>query len=396
MVRTVGTVARGLRAPIINEGEDLASIIVDTVLNASQSAEFPIEDRDIVTITESIVARSQGNYATIDAIAKDIANKVTDDTIGVVFPITSRNRFQSMLKAIARAAKKVVIQLSYPSDEVGNPLMLIEQLDELGINTWSDVLTEEEAYDKFQELKHPFTGADYLKIYRETVEAENAECEIILANQPKAILDYTKDVIAADIHTRKRTQRRLLAAGANKAVTLDEIMTESVDGSGYNPDFGLLGSNLSSDERIKLFPINGEELVQDVQKRLKEETGKTVEVMIYGDGAFKDPQSHIWELADPIVSPAYTEGLSGTPEEVKLKYLADSKFDDLRGEELQNAISEYISSHKRAQVDEAEGIGTTPRQITDLLGSLSDLTSGSGDKGTPIIYIKGYFDKYSD
>ena len=235
-----------------------------------------------------------------------------------------------------------------------------------------------------------------MKIYRETVEAENAECEIILANQPKAILDYTKDVIAADIHTRKRTQRRLLAAGANKAVTLDEIMTESVDGSGYNPDFGLLGSNLSSDERIKLFPINGEELVQDVQKRLKEETGKTVEVMIYGDGAFKDPQSHIWELADPIVSPAYTEGLSGTPEEVKLKYLADSKFDDLRGEELQNAISEYISSHKRAQVDEAEGIGTTPRQITDLLGSLSDLTSGSGDKGTPIIYIKGYFDKYSD
>lgn len=396
MVRTVGTVVRGLRAPIINEGDDLAQILVDTVLNAAENEPFAIEDKDILTVTESIAARSQGNYASIDAIAKDVENKVQSKKIGVVFPITSRNRFNSMLKAIARAADEVIIQLSYPSDEVGNPLMLIEQLDELGINPWSDVLSEEEAYEKFGDLKHPFTGTDYLSVYRKTVEGEGAKCTIILANQPKAILDYTDHVIAADIHTRKRTKRRLQAAGAKVAISLDEIMTAPVDGSGFNPDFGLLGSNLSSDERIKLFPTNGEELVNKVQKMLKDATGKDVEVMIYGDGAFKDPQSHIWELADPIVSPAYTAGLEGTPEEVKLKYLADSKFDDLRGQELQDAISEYIATHKRDSQDEADGIGTTPRQITDLLGSLSDLTSGSGDKGTPLIYIKGYFDKYSD
>ncbi|MGX7140815.1 coenzyme F420-0:L-glutamate ligase [Facklamia languida] len=396
MKRTVGTVTRGLRAPIINEGDDLAQIVLDTVLASSQEAPFTIDDRDIVTVTESIVARAQGNYVTLDTIAKDIKTKLASETIGVIHPITSRNRFQSTLKAIARAAKEVVIQLAYPSDEVGNPLMLIEQLDDAGINPWSDVLDEAKIKELFGDLKHPFTGVDYLDLYRKTVEDEGAKCTIILANQPKAILDYTDHVLACDIHTRRRTKKRLLEAGAKKVLTLDEIMTESIDGSGCNPDYGLLGANLSNQETIKLFPVDGDKFVAKVQALLKEATGKTVEVMIYGDGAFKDPQSAIWELADPVVSPAYTAGLEGTPDEVKLKYLADEKFNDLKGDDLVAAIRDYIGSHTSQGQDESERIGTTPRQLTDLLGSLSDLTSGSGDKGTPFIYIKGYFDKYSD
>ncbi|MCR8968882.1 coenzyme F420-0:L-glutamate ligase [Facklamia sp. 7083-14-GEN3] len=396
MKRTVGTVVRGLRAPVIHEGDDLVKIVVETLLESSKEAQYMIEDRDVLAITESILARAQGNYVTLDQIAKDIQNKLQSKKIGVVFPITSRNRFQSTLKAIARAADEVIVQLSYPSDEVGNPLMLIEDLDDAGINPWTDVFTEAEIKKIFADMKHPFTGVDYLSLYRETIEGEGANCTIILANQPKAILDYTDTVIAADLHTRKRTQKRLLQAGASKVLRLDEIMNQPIDGSGSNPDFGLLGANLSSDEIVKLFPINGEVFVNNVQSLIKDLTGKTIDVMIYGDGAFKDPQSQIWELADPIVSPAYTSGLEGTPDEVKLKYLADGKFKDLEGQDLQTAISDYIAGHAAASQDQAERIGTTPRQLTDLLGSLSDLTSGSGDKGTPFIYIKGYFDKYSD
>ncbi|MGF3072321.1 coenzyme F420-0:L-glutamate ligase [Facklamia sp. P12955] len=396
MKRTVGTVVRGLRAPVVHEGDDLVKIVVETLLESSKEAQYKIEDRDVLAITESILARAQGNYVTLDQIAKDIQDKLQAKKIGVVFPITSRNRFQSTLKAIARAADEVIVQLSYPSDEVGNPLMLIEDLDDAGINPWTDVFTEAEIKKIFADMKHPFTGVDYLSLYRETIEAEGAACTIILANQPKAVLDYTDTIITADLHTRNRTQKRLLQAGASKVLRLDEIMNQPVDGSGSNPEFGLLGANLSSDEIVKLFPINGEAFVSEVQSLIKDLTGKTIEVMIYGDGAFKDPQSQIWELADPIVSPAYTSGLEGTPNEVKLKYLADGKFKDLEGQDLQTAISDYIAGHAEASQDQAERIGTTPRQLTDLLGSLSDLTSGSGDKGTPFIYIKGYFDKFSD
>ncbi|MGF3066228.1 coenzyme F420-0:L-glutamate ligase [Facklamia sp. P12950] len=396
MKRTVGTVVRGLRAPVVHEGDDLVKIVVETLLESSKEAQYKIEDRDVLAITESILARAQGNYVTLDQIAKDIQDKLQAKKIGVVFPITSRNRFQSTLKAIARAADEVIVQLSYPSDEVGNPLMLIEDLDDAGINPWTDVFTEAEIKKIFADMKHPFTGVDYLSLYRETIEAEGAACTIILANQPKAVLDYTDTIITADLHTRNRTQKRLLQAGASKVLRLDEIMNQPVDGSGSNPEFGLLGANLSSDEIVKLFPINGEAFVSEVQSLIKDLTGKTIEVMIYGDGAFKDPQSQIWELADPIVSPAYTSGLEGTPNEVKLKYLADGKFKDLEGQDLQTAISDYIAGHVEASQDQAERIGTTPRQLTDLLGSLSDLTSGSGDKGTPFIYIKGYFDKFSD
>ncbi|MGF3214702.1 coenzyme F420-0:L-glutamate ligase [Facklamia sp. P12945] len=396
MKRTVGTVVRGLRAPVVHEGDDLVKIVVETLLESSKEAQYKIEDRDVLAITESILARAQGNYVTLDQIAKDIQDKLQAKKIGVVFPITSRNRFQSTLKAIARAADEVIVQLSYPSDEVGNPLMLIEDLDDAGINPWTDVFTEAEIKKIFADMKHPFTGVDYLSLYRETIEAEGAACTIILANQPKAVLDYTDTIITADLHTRNRTQKRLLQAGASKVLRLDEIMNQPVDGSGSNPEFGLLGANLSSDEIVKLFPINGEAFVSEVQSLIKDLTGKTIEVMIYGDGAFKDPQSQIWELADPIVSPAYTSGLEGTPNEVKLKYLADGKFKHLEGQDLQTAISDYIAGHAEASQDQAERIGTTPRQLTDLLGSLSDLTSGSGDKGTPFIYIKGYFDKFSD
>ncbi|MGF3195892.1 coenzyme F420-0:L-glutamate ligase [Facklamia sp. P13055] len=396
MKRTVGTVVRGLRAPVVHEGDDLVKIVVETLLESSKEAQYKIEDRDVLAITESILARAQGNYVTLDQIAKDIQDKLQAKKIGVVFPITSRNRFQSTLKAIARAADEVIVQLSYPSDEVGNPLMLIEDLDDAGINPWTDVFTEAEIKKIFADMKHPFTGVDYLSLYRETIEAEGAACTIILANQPKAVLDYTDTIITADLHTRNRTQKRLLQAGASKVLRLDEIMNQPVDGSGSNPEFGLLGANLSSDEIVKLFPINGEAFVSEVQSLIKDLTGKTIEVMIYGDGAFKDPQSQIWELADPIVSPAYTSGLEGTPNEVKLKYLADGKFKDLEGQDLQTAISDYIAGHAEASQDQAERIGTTPRQLTDLLGSLADLTSGSGDKGTPFIYIKGYFDKFSD
>ena len=396
MKRSLGTVVRGLRAPIIHEGDDLANIVVDTLLQAADQEAFPIDDRDVLTITESIVARAQGNYVTLDTIAEDITNKMQSKKIGLIFPIMSRNRFQSMLRAIARAADEVIIQLSYPSDEVGNPLMLIEDLDAKGINPWSDILTEEDVTKLFGDLSHPFTGVNYIQMYRETVESEGAKAKIILANQPQAILDYSQHVINADIHTRKRTKKRLLEAGCQQVLSLDDFMTESINGSGYNPDYGLLGSNLSSDERIKLFPTDGQNFVDRVQTMIKEKTGKTVEVMIYGDGAFKDPQGHIWELADPVVSPAYTPGLEGTPDELKIKYLADGKFANLKGEELQTAISDYVKKHTSSKQDDSERIGTTPRQLTDLLGSLSDLTSGSGDKGTPMIYIKGYFDKYSD
>ena len=397
MKRTVGTVVRGLRAPVIHEGDDLAQIVVDSLLGASQQANFSIDDRDVLAITESILARAQGNFSNLNIVAQDIQDKLQSNTIGVVFPIMSRNRFQSTLKAIARAAEHVIIQLSYPSDEVGNPLMLIEDLDAHDINPWTDVFTEAEIKALFPDLKHPFTGVDYLQLYRDTVESEGAKCTIILANQPKAILDYSSTIIASDLHTRFRTKQRLINAGAELVFTLDDIMTESIEGSGCNPEYGLLGANLSSDEVIKLFPVNGQDFVEDVQARIKDLTGKTIEVMIYGDGAFKDPQSHIWELADPIVSPAHTDGLKGTPDEVKLKYLADGQFKDLSGQELQDAISNYLKQRTTSnQQDQADRIGTTPRQLTDLLGSLADLTSGSGDKGTPFIYVKGYFDKFSD
>lgn len=397
MKRVVGTVARGLRCPIINEGDDIEQIVVDSVLEAAKVEGFELRDRDIVSITESIVARAQGNYATVDDIAVDIANKFGDDTIGVTFPILSRNRFANTLRGIAKgAAKKVVIMLSYPSDEVGNHLISIDQLDEKGINPWTDVLTEEEFREHFGYQKHTFTGVDYIEYYRSLVEAYDKECEIIFSQKPKTILRYTKNVLTCDIHTRFRTKRILKDNGAEKVFTLDDILSESVNGSGFNEEFGLLGANTSTDDSLKLFPRQCQPVVDNIQAKLKEITGKTVEVMIYGDGAFKDPVGQIWELADPVVSPAYTKGLEGTPNEVKLKYLADNNFSDLRGVELSKAIEEFISTKDEDLTGAVEAQGTTPRKITDLIGSLSDLTSGSGDKGTPIVFIQGYFDDFTD
>lgn len=395
MERVVGTVVRGLRAPIINSGDNIADIVVDSVLKASEVEGFSINDKDVVTVTESVVARAQGNYASIDAIAKDVNSKFGDDTVGVIFPILSRNRFAICLRGIAKGAKKIVLMFSYPSDEVGNHLVDIDELDEKGVNPWTEVLTEKDFRNHFGYKKHTFTGVDYIDYYRSLIEEYGVECEIIFSNNPKTILDYTKNVLACDIHTRMRTKRILKANGGEKIYSLDDILSESIDGSGFNPEYGLLGSNKATEESVKLFPRNCQPVVDEIQATLKEKTGKTVEVMVYGDGAFKDPVGKIWELADPVVSPAYTAGLEGTPNEVKLKYLADNNFADLKGEELKKAISEYIKNKEEDLVGSMEAQGTTPRRLTDLIGSLSDLTSGSGDKGTPIIYIQGYFDNYT-
>lgn len=396
MERKIGTVSRGVRCPIIREGDDLAKIVVDSIIEAAESENIEIRDRDVISVTESVVARSQNNYASIDAIAKDVENKFGKDTIGVIFPITSRNRFSICLKGIARGAKKIVLMLSYPSDEVGNQLISLDLIDEKGVNPYSDVLSLEKYRELFGENKHEFTGVDYVDYYSSLIKAEGCEVEVIFANQAKAILDYTDKVLTCDIHTRARTKRILKANGAKVVYGLDDILTESVDGSGYNTKYGLLGSNKSTEDTIKLFPNECKDLVLDIQKQLLDKTGKHVEVMVYGDGAFKDPQGKIWELADPVVSPAFTDGLIGTPNELKLKYLADNDFKDLSGEALKEAISERIKHKDGNLVGNMASQGTTPRQLTDLIGSLCDLTSGSGDKGTPIVWIQGYFDNYTN
>ena len=395
MERMVVTVSRGVRAPIIRQGDDLCKIVVDSVLKASKSGNFTIGDRDIIGITEAVVARAQGNYATTAQIAADIQAKFGDGTVGVIFPILSRNRFSICLKGIAMGAKKIVLMLSYPSDEVGNHLVDYDQLDAAGINPWTDVLTEAKYRELFGSNPHPFTGVDYIAYYKELIQNCGAEVEIVLSNNCKSILDYTKNVLCCDIHTRQRTKRLLKAVGAEKVYGLDDILNAPVNGSGYNENYGLLGSNKATEETVKLFPRDCKPFVEAVQKAIKEQTGKTVEVMVYGDGAFKDPVGKIWELADPVVSPAYTSGLEGTPNEVKLKYLADNDFADLSGDALKNAISEYIKHKDDNLVGQMVSQGTTPRRLTDLIGSLCDLTSGSGDKGTPIIYIQGYFDNYT-
>lgn len=396
MERKIGTVSRGVRCPIIREGDDLAKIVVDSIIEAAESENIEIRDRDVISVTESVVARSQGNYASIDAIAKDVENKFGKDTIGVIFPITSRNRFSICLKGIARGAKKIVLMLSYPSDEVGNQLISLDLIDEKGVNPYSDVLSLEKYRELFGENKHEFTGVDYVDYYSSLIKGEGCEVEVIFANQAKAILDYTDKVLTCDIHTRARTKRILKANGAKVVYGLDDILTESVDGSGYNTKYGLLGSNKSTEDTIKLFPNECKDLVLDIQKQLLDKTGKHVEVMVYGDGAFKDPQGKIWELADPVVSPAFTDGLIGTPNELKLKYLADNDFKELSGEALKEAISERIKHKDGNLVGNMASQGTTPRQLTDLIGSLCDLTSGSGDKGTPIVWIQGYFDNYTN
>ena len=385
MERLVGTVSRGVRAPIIREGDDLAKIVVDSVLAAGSSEGFDFHDKDVVAVTEAVVARAQGNYAHIDDIAADVRAKLGGETIGVIFPILSRNRFSVCLKGIARGAKKVVLMLSFPADEVGNHLIDEELLDEKGVNPWSDVLTEEKYRELFGRVPHPFTGVDYLEFYSELIRENGAEVEIVLSNNPKTILNYTDHVLVCDIHTRKRTKRILKNAGASVVLGLDDILTAPVNGSGCNPNYGLLGSNKATDQ-----------FVASVAAMFKEKTGKNIEVMVYGDGAFRDPVGKIWELADPVVSPAYTPGLEGTPNEVKLKYLADNNFADLNGEELKEAISNYIRNKDDDLKGQMVSQGTTPRRLTDLIGSLADLTSGSGDKGTPIILIQGYFDNYTN
>ena len=394
MERRVGTISRGIRCPIIREGDNLADIIVESVLEAAKSEGFELRDRDVIAATESIVARAQGNYASVDAIAKDVKEKLGGETIGVIFPILSRNRFSICLKGIAKGAKKVILMLSYPSDEVGNELVSLDQLDEAGINPYSDVLDEKRYRELFGENLHPFTGVDYVKYYSEVIREAGADVEVIFANQPQEILKYTKNVLACDIHSRVRTKRILKAHGAERVYGMDDILTSPVDGSGCNERFGLLGSNKSTEESVKLFPRECTDLVLDVQKQILDKTGKHVEVMVYGDGAFKDPVGKIWELADPCVSVANTPGLEGTPNEVKLKYLADNDFRDLSGQELKEAISQRIKEKKDDLVGDMAAQGTTPRRLTDLIGSLCDLTSGSGDKGTPVILVQGYFDNY--
>lgn len=396
MGKMVGTISRGIRTPIIRSGDDLVQIVTDSVVTAAREEKFEIGERDIVAVTEAIVARAQNNYASIEDIATDVRNKFSSDTIGVVFPILSRNRFAICLRGIAKGAKKIVLMLSYPSDEVGNHLISLDMLDEKDINPYRDVLTLERYRELFGENKHPFTGVDYVEYYSNLIKECGAEVEVVFSNNPRTILDYTKDVIVCDIHTRKRTKRILKENGGNKILGLDEIMTSSINGSGYNKDYGLLGSNKATEEKVKLFPRDCEEFVSKLQNKILEETGKKVEVMIYGDGAFKDPVGKIWELADPVVSPAYTDGLNGTPNEVKLKYLADNNFAHLKGEELRNAIEEYIKNKNTDLVGSMESQGTTPRRLTDLIGSLCDLTSGSGDKGTPVVYIQGYFNNYTN
>ncbi len=395
MERKIGTTSRGVRCPIIREGDDLAEIVVSSVIEAADSEVFPLHDRDVVAVTESVVARAQGNYASVDAIAKDVRAKLGGETVGVIFPILSRNRFAICLRGIARGCKKVVLMLSYPSDEVGNELVSLDKLDEAGINPYSDVLTEKQYRKLFGENLHPFTLVDYVKYYGDLIREEGAEAEIIFANNPRVILSYTKNVLHCDIHTRARTHRILLANGGERICGLDDILNESIDGSGYNKQYGLLGSNKSTESTIKLFPNECTDLVLDIQKKFLNRTGKLIEVMVYGDGAFKDPVGKIWELADPVVSPAYTPGLEGTPNELKLKYLADNDFADLSGEALKAAIEKKIRE-KGNLAGSMASQGTTPRRLTDLIGSLCDLTSGSGDKGTPIILVQGYFDNYTN
>lgn len=395
MERLTGTTVRGLIAPIVRSGEDIAVITKDVVVNFLEKSGIEAEDRDIVGITESIVARSQGNYASCSDLADDVKKKIEGRTAGVIFPILSRNRFAICLKGIARGLDKIVLMLSYPSDEVGNHLISSEKFDESGVNPWTDVLTEEKFTEIFGVPKHTFTGVNYLEYYREIIEGENCECEIIFSNNPQSILNYTGEVINCDIHTRVRTRNILKNSGAKTVISMDGLLNEKSDSHGYNEEYGILGSNKSTEEEIKLFPRNSKETVERIQELIKEATGKTMEVMVYGDGAFKDPVGMIWELADPVVSPGYTKGLDGTPSEVKIKYLADNTFKDLKGDELKNALKEHISHKSSDLVGKMESQGTTPRRLTDLIGSLCDLTSGSGDKGTPIIYIKGYFDNYS-
>lgn len=392
-MKTFGTISRGIKTPIIKEGDDLVKIVCDSVINATKKENITLQDRDVVAITEAVVGISQGNYATVDQIAKDVKNKYGDETVGLVFPILSRNRFSMLLKGIAKGVKKLVIQLSYPQDEVGNALVEPELMYETDINPYKDVFTGDEFNKKFNHPVHVFTGINYIDLYKE-YGGEN--CEVIVANNPEAILKYTKNVIVADIHTRERTKKVLLRAGAEKVLTMCELMNKSVDGSGYNSKYGLLGSNKSTEEKVKLFPENGQILVDKIQAELKKETGKNIEVMIYGDGAFKDPVGKIWELADPVVSPAFTSGLVGTPNELKLKFLSDNKFSNLRGEELKIAMQNEIKNKNKNLKGSMETQGTTPRRYTDLLGSLCDLTSGSGDKGTPVVLIQNYFDNYAD
>ena len=396
MNRMLGTVSMGVRAPIIREGDDLIKIVTESIMGAIESSSLQPHDRDIVAITEAIVARSQGNYANVDQIAQDIRNKFGGGTVGVIFPILSRNRFAICLRGIAKGCKKVVLMLSYPSDEVGNHLVDWDMLDSCGIDPYRDILTEEEYRKNFGYIRHPFTGVDYVTYYSDLIRESGAEVEVIFANDPRAILNYTKNVLHCDIHTRARTKRLLKAAGAEIVYGLDEIMTSSVDGSGYNEKYGLLGSNKATEDKVKLFPRDCQDMVEKIQAKLFELTGKHMEVMVYGDGAFKDPIGKIWELADPVVSPAYTSGLVGTPNELKLKYLADNDFPELSGEALKDAIRERISQKDGSSlVGNMVSEGTTPRRLTDLIGSLCDLTSGSGDKGTPIIYIQGYFDNFT-
>ena len=394
--RRVGTVSRGIRCPIIREGDDLATIITDSVLEAAEAEGFSLKDRDVIAMTESIVARAQGNYASVQNIADDVKTKLGGGTIGVIFPILSRNRFAICLRGIAMGAKKVVLMLSYPSDEVGNELVSLDKIDAAGVNPYSDVLTLEKYRELFGVNKHEFTGIDYVEYYGDLIRSCGAEAEIIFANQPKAILNYADHILTCDIHTRARTKRILMAAGAKVVCGLDDIMTAPINGSGCNEKYGLLGSNKSTENQIKLFPRECKQLVIDIQDRILKATGKLVEVMVYGDGAFKDPQGKIWELADPVVSPAFTDGLVGTPNELKLKYLADNDFKNLSGQELKEAISASIRSKESNLVGNMASQGTTPRQLTDLIGSLCDLTSGSGDKGTPVVLVQGYFDNYTD
>ena len=395
MERKVGTISRGIRCPIIREGDDLANIVVTSVLEAAASEGYEMRNRDVVAITESVVARAQGNYASVEAIAKDVKAKLGGETVGVIFPILSRNRFAICLRGIARGAKKIVLMLSYPSDEVGNELVSLDKLDEAKVNPYSDVLTLERYRALFGENLHPFTLVDYVQYYSDLIREEGCDVEVIFANDPRVILNYTKNVLHCDIHTRARTHRILLANGGERIFGLDDILNESVDGSGYNEKYGLLGSNKATEGTIKLFPKECTDLVLDIQKRFLQATGKHIEVMVYGDGAFKDPVGKIWELADPVVSPAYTPGLEGTPNELKLKYLADNDFADLSGDALRAAIEEQIRK-KGDLAGSMASQGTTPRRLTDLIGSLCDLTSGSGDKGTPIILVQGYFDNYTN
>ena len=394
-MRCVGTVVRGIRTPIIKENDDLANIVVDSLMKASESEGFKFRDRDVVAITEAVVGISEGNYATVDNVAKDMINKFPSKKIGLVYPILSRNRFSIILKGIARGMDKITMLLSFPKDEVGNSILDEEKLEESKFNLAS-TFTEKEYYENFGDFKHPFTGINMVDFYKELIESENCEVEFVFSNNVKDILNYSKDILNCDIHTRYKTKAMLEKSGANTVYGLFEVLNESVDGSGFNPNYGLLGSNKSTEERLKLFPKTGGELVTKIQKMLKKKTGKNIEVMVYGDGAFKDPVGHIWELADPVVSPAYTKGLEGTPNELKLKYLSDNKFADLKGDELKDAIKGEIKTKESNLVGNMLSQGTTPRRLTDLIGSLCDLTSGSGDKGTPVVFVQGYFDNLAD